>query len=199
VENRKTGFEGWAVLAAIAAALVAMTAILTWQASDLVGALRVTIRATARSSLVLFMLAFTASANQRLFVSRPTDWLLRNRRQLGLGFALSHLIHLAAIVMLARTDPVLFDALTTPASFIFGGAGYVAILAMAATSFDTTARAVGPKHWARIHRIGGWFLWAMFLLNFAKRIPVSANYAIGAAIALIALGLRLAARRHNQT
>jgi DMSO/TMAO reductase YedYZ heme-binding membrane subunit len=195
MQARRGGFEGWAISVAIAAGLAAMVAILAPMAADLTDALRVVIRATARSSLLLFLLAFSAAAIASLSQAPLAGWLRRNRRHFGVGFAVSHLIHLAAIIWLARHDSALFVALTTPASFIFGGLGYVFIVAMLATSFDATARAIGPRAWARLHTWGVWYLWLMFLINFGKRIPQNPALVLAVVLCFAALALRLRARR----
>lgn len=192
-----SGFEGSKVSLAIMTGLALMVAILVPMAPDLTEALRVVIRATARSSLLLFLLAFAAAALAHLSAAPLAGWLRRNRRQFGIGFAVSHLVHLAAIIWLARHDPVLFDSLTTPASFIFGGTAYVVIIAMLATSFDATAMAIGPRAWARLHTWGLWFIWLMFVINFGKRIPQSPSYSLAVALCIAALGLRLWARRQK--
>jgi positive regulator of sigma E activity len=57
---------------------------------------------------------------------------------------MSHLIHAVAIVCFAVMAQPLFREETSTGSFIFGGIGYGFIIAMAATSFDRTARAIGP-------------------------------------------------------
>ena len=62
--------------------------------------LRMAIRATARTSVVFFTLAFAASALRRRWPNAATSWLLRNRRQLGVSFASSHAIHLVMILWL---------------------------------------------------------------------------------------------------
>lgn len=195
MQTRSSGFEGWTVSLVIAAGLAAMVAILVPMAPDLTEALRVVIRATARSSLLLFLLAFSAAAIASLSQAPLAGWLRRNRRHMGVGFAISHLIHLAAIVWLARHDPALFALLTTPASFIFGGLGYVFIVAMLATSFDTTARAIGPRAWAGLHTWGLWYMWLMFVINFGKRIPQNPALALAVVLCFAALALRLRARR----
>jgi hypothetical protein len=48
------------------------------------------IRITARTSAVLFLLAFTASSLYQLWPTPTTKWIRRNRRYLGVGFAGSH-------------------------------------------------------------------------------------------------------------
>lgn len=188
-------FEGWPVAVAITAGLTLMLALLMPMAGSQSDALRLAIRATARSSLLLFLLAFSAASLVRLTKAPLAGWLLRNRRQLGVGFAVSHLMHLVAIVWLAKSDPLLFDALTTPASYIFGGLGYVFIVAMLATSFDATARALGPKLWARLHTAGIWYIWLMFVINFGKRIPQHPSYTLAIVLALLTLWIRFMAGR----
>ncbi len=58
-----------------------------------VDGVRMVIRFTARTSLVLFCLAFSAAALARLWPNASTRWLRRNRRYLGVSFAASHAIH----------------------------------------------------------------------------------------------------------
>src|SRR5215813_922107 len=58
---------------------------------------RAMIRATAFTSAVPFLLAFTASSLHRLRASAATRWLMANRRYLGLSVAASHFWHLVAI------------------------------------------------------------------------------------------------------
>ena len=53
---------------------------------------RIAIRFTARSSCILFLLAFSASSFRR-FAPTTTNWLLQNRRYLGLSMAISHGFH----------------------------------------------------------------------------------------------------------
>ena len=67
--------------------------------------LRAVIRATAFTSAVVFLLAFTASALHRRRPGRASRWLLANRRYLGLAVAASHFWHLVAIVTLLSWSP----------------------------------------------------------------------------------------------
>ena len=103
--------------------------------------MRMVIRFTARTSLVLFCLAFSAAALARLWPNAWTRWLRRNRRYLGVSFAASHAIHAVAIAAFAVMDPAGYAAATSITSYIFGGIGYAFIIAMTATSFDRTAAA----------------------------------------------------------
>jgi sulfoxide reductase heme-binding subunit YedZ len=84
------------LLATLTAGLLLMAAAVLLPARD-AQAFRQLIRVTARSSFVLLLLVFTASAAARRWPEGFTRWQLANRRQIGLGFAVSHTIHAAAI------------------------------------------------------------------------------------------------------
>jgi len=112
-----------------------------------VDGIRAVIRATARTSLVLFCLAFGATALSQLWPNGWTRWLRRNRRYLGVSFAASHGVHAVAIVCLVLVAPGLFGTVASLDMLIFGGLGYGFIIAMAVTSFDRTAAMIGPRAW----------------------------------------------------
>ena len=136
------------------------------------------IRFTARTSLVLFCLAFVGTALALMWPNAWTRWLRRNRRYLGVSFAASHAIHAVAILAFAVMDPAGYAAATSIASYIFGGIGYAVITAMTATSFDRTASAIGARAWRRLHLIGGYYLLFQFTVSFGKRIPDMPLYAL---------------------
>ena len=140
--------------------------------------MRMVIRFTARTSLVLFCLAFSAAALALIWPNACTRWLRRNRRYLGVSFAASHAIHAVAILAFAVMDPAGYAAATSIASYIFGGIGYAVITAMTATSFDRTATAIGARAWRRLHLVGGYYLLFQFMVSFGKRIPDMPLYAL---------------------
>jgi DMSO/TMAO reductase YedYZ heme-binding membrane subunit len=188
--------QGWPLLGTLTAGLVLLAAAVLALGPDAEG-LRQLIRVTARSSFVLFLLAFTASAAARRWPSSLTRWQLSNRRQIGLGFAISHAIHAAAIAGFAWLDPTGFHAATSPGSFISGGLAYVFIVLMAATSFDGAVRWLGAKRWRLLHVAGLYFLWTSFLITFGKRFPMSAGYVLPVAVLLAALALRFWPQRRG--
>jgi methionine sulfoxide reductase heme-binding subunit len=151
------------------------------------------IRFTARTSLLFFCLAFSAAALARLWPNAWTRWQRRNRRYLGLSFAASHGLHAVAIGAFAAMDPIGFAAATSLASYVFGGIGYAFITAMAATSFDRTAAAIGPRAWRTVHLAGGYYLWLQFMVSFGKRIPDMPLYGLFLIPLLAVLALRLIA------
>ncbi len=156
--------------------------------------LRAAIRVTARSSFLLFLAAFSASA---LAVALPCDftrWQLVNRRYLGISFAISHLVHGAAIVTLAvRTGG---GSLTARVAGLIGaGVIYGFILFMLVTSFDRTAAWVGPRVWKRVHTIGGYLIFLTFLATYARLVSGSRVYLLQVLLLLAVLGLRIAFRK----
>lgn len=192
-----TVFNGWPLTRVLLAALLLMTGLAFWPERSPVEAWRMVIRATAHTSLVLFLLAFTASSAARLAPSNATRWLRRNRRYLGVSFAASHGIHAAAFIMVARLDPALFDELTNPVTFIGGGLAYLFIALMTATSLDRSAAFIGPRLWQWLHTAGAWYLWLSFALNFGKRAGMGSHYLLATLLILLALGVRLAAMRRT--
>jgi DMSO/TMAO reductase YedYZ heme-binding membrane subunit len=176
--RRQDWFEGWRLFAVLALTLVGLSVWIAGMRQFEVDGVRMVIRFTARTSLVLFCLAFSAGALARLWPNAWTRWQRRNRRYLGVSFAASHAIHAVAIAAFATMSPPLFKEATSAASFIFGGIGYAFIIAMAATSFDRSADAIGPRAWRILHLSGGYYLLLQFMVSFGKRIPDMPLYAL---------------------
>jgi methionine sulfoxide reductase heme-binding subunit len=191
---RREGFEGGRVLAASALALGAMAAAVLVVDGTGEEGVRALIRATARTSLPLFLAAFLASSLRRLWRRPLTAWLLRNRRQLGLSFAVSHAIHLAAIVALATRFPSSFG--TTDAVTRYGGGlGFVMVALLAVTSSDAAVRWLGPARWRALHRIAVWYLFGIFALNYGPAVFFDPRYAPASLAIFAALVIRVAAWR----
>ncbi|MFD5179984.1 hypothetical protein ACFWM1_29535 [Nocardia sp. NPDC058379] len=187
-------FERWRVFGAMTVAVGAMALVILASVGVDTDGYRMIIRATARTSLALFLSAFVASSLLALRPGEPTRWLARNRRYLGLSFAMSHGLHLAAIITLATTDPSTFATLTDAGSIIGGGLGYVAIAILTVTSFDRIVAGLGAARWQLIQTVGSWFLWLLFLVTNGGRIPENAWYAVPTALVLLAAALRVVAR-----
>jgi hypothetical protein len=186
--------EGWTLTGTITLALLAASAIIYFLAGGGTDGYRAVIRLTARTSLVLFLASFTASSLVRLAPSAATRWTIRNRRYLGVSFAMSHFIHAVAIIALARADADLFWQLSTVGSVVTGGSTYLVIALMTATSFDTTARAIGPRVWRSLHWWGAWYIWVSFVFTNGKRVPMSLWYLVPVALLGLALAIRWMAR-----
>ena len=93
--------NGWRLADLLSLLLLAMSVSFVVGHAD-VESLRLVIRATARTSLILFAMAFAAGALVELAPNGFTLWQRRNRRYLGVSFAVSHGIHLVALIALAR-------------------------------------------------------------------------------------------------
>jgi DMSO/TMAO reductase YedYZ heme-binding membrane subunit len=180
--NRHNGlqnwFDGWRLFALLSLTLLALSVWIAGMRQFEVEGVRMVIRFTARTSLLFFCLAFAAAALALIWPNAWTRWLRRNRRYLGVTFAASHAIHAVAIACFAVMDPVGYAAATSIASYVFGGIGYAFIIAMAATSFDRTAAAIGARAWRMLHISGGYYLLFQFMVSFGKRIPEMPLYAL---------------------
>lgn len=193
MSQRQGWLEGGRLLAALTLSLVVLSLWIASMRQFEVEGVRMVIRFTARSSLLLFCLAFSAAALARLWPNAWTRWQHRNRRYLGLSFAISHAIHAVAIIVFAQLDPAGFAEATSPASYIFGGIGYAFIIAMSATSFDRAVALIGPRAWSMLHLAGGYYLWLQFMVSFGKRVPAMPLYAAFLVPLLIVMALRMIA------
>jgi sulfoxide reductase heme-binding subunit YedZ len=171
-------FEGWRLFTVLTLTLIGLSVWIAAMRQFEVEGIRMVIRFTARTSLLLFCLAFGAAALARLWPNAWTRWQRRNRRYLGVSFAASHGLHAVAIAAFAAMDPSGFAAATSAASYVFGGIGYAFIVAMTATSFDRTASAIGPRAFRALHLTGGYYLLLQFSVSFGKRIPDMPLYAL---------------------
>ncbi len=188
------GLEGWAtarwLCAVLGAAFVGVLVGTGWSEEGV----RALVRTTARTSLALFLLAFTASSLARLWRSGATAWLLRNRRQVGVSFAFSHLVHLAALVALGAAFPDPFLRELSVVAVAGGGLAYLFILAMTVTSFDRTAAWLGRRRWKRLHTVGSWVVWIVFAQSYLPRALVDPFYVPFALAVLAAPVLRVGVR-----
>ncbi|MBL8569158.1 MAG: hypothetical protein JNK84_08735 [Phreatobacter sp.] len=187
--------EGWTLTGTITLALLAASALIHVQAGGGTDGFRAVIRFTARTSLVLFLMSFAASSLVRLAPSRLTRWMMRNRRYLGVSFAMSHVIHAAAIIALVRADAALFWQLSNLGSVVTGSTTYLVIALMTATSFDAAVRWVGPRVWRSLHWWGAWYIWVSFVFTNGKRVPMSLWYLGPVALLGLAMALRWMASR----
>jgi|ERR1700758_938453 DMSO/TMAO reductase YedYZ heme-binding membrane subunit len=191
--QRQTWFEGLSLLALLTPVLAGLCVWIAGMRQFEVEGVRMVIRFTARTSLLFFCMAFSAAALARLVPNTFTRWQLRNRRYLGLTFAASHALHAGAIFAFVKMDPAGFTMATNLASYVFGGIGYAVIIAMAATSFDRTVAALGPRAWRMLHLVSGYYLLLQFMVSFGKRIPAMPLYSLFLIPLFAVLGLRLIA------
>lgn len=133
------------------------------------------IRLSAKVSVVLFSMAFSASAVQRLWPGVLTFWWRMNRRYFGISFAFLHLLHLAFLVLLQQFFHPVFTLAKT-SSLVAGGGAYLFVLLMLLTSFERFAHYFSKKQWKLLHTVGGWWIWAVFASSYFKRGMAEAEY-----------------------
>lgn len=121
-------------------------------------------RWTARAALPLFLAAFLAAPLVRRWPGGITRALRKRRRQWGLGFALAHTIHLAALAV----NVIVYAPGRTWQSLIGGGLAYVMIYLMALTSTDGWQRRLG-RWWSRLHTVGVYYIWFIFTVSYVGR------------------------------
>jgi DMSO/TMAO reductase YedYZ heme-binding membrane subunit len=189
--------SGWTLTGVLSLAVSLMAVGIAASHQFDVDGMRAVIRATARTSLLLFCLAFSAAALHRLWPNGWTRWQRRNRRYLGVAFGVSHGVHAIAIVSLILVAPELFNSVASTDMLVFGGLGYAVIVAMVATSFDRTAAVLGPRAWCTLHWIGAYFIWLSFIVTFGKRTGANPAYWGFIAILLAVMALRLFAWRRS--
>ena len=152
-----------------------------------------TLRLTAWTSFLSFLLVFIARPLRQLLKSPMTAKLLKNRRYVGIAMAGSHTIHLILIVWFFTS---VSESGPTPLVLVFGGAGYVLLYLMLLTSFDRTASAIGPTVWRRLHKTGLYWLGSVFAFTFVPKFftqPDNLTYQVSTLLILAAVGIRVAA------
>lgn len=190
--DERTAFGGWRLFALLAALLtLAFTVAFASFGAEQHG-VEALVRFTARVSFALFLPVYAASSLRRLWPTPATRWLLRNRRFLGVGFAWAHGLHLLAIGMLATLLGDAFHA--EPLVLAVGGLAYLLLLGMVLTSFDGSARRLGARRWALLHRSGIHLLWGVFAFDWTGLALADPRYLPLAAAAWGAAALRAAAR-----
>ena len=157
-------YRGWAITGWNAAALVAMCAAVLAAAGTGEDGVRMLIRATARSSALLFLIAFLARPARQLWRTDATAFALRNRRYFGVSMAVSHLLHGIGIAWLLTAFPSAYEA--NAVTLAGGGLGFAFVAAMAATSSDAAFAKLGRTRWQALHRTGAWYLWFVFAFTF---------------------------------
>ncbi|WP_293129473.1 hypothetical protein [Microcoleus sp. bin38.metabat.b11b12b14.051] len=191
MKGSKFACEGWSIVGFFALIIGVMLAgIWLVYGVDELG-MRLAIRATARTSCVLFLGAFVASSVRRLWPNTFTLWLLKNRRYFGLSMAVSHTYHAIAWIGLwfatSGASPG-FDPL--------GILGYVFLFAMAVTSFERSAAWIGQRAWKILHNAGMHYFWLAFTFEFGTKIVKSAIVYLPLTVLLVAaMMLRLVSPR----
>ena len=155
---------------------------------------RVAIRATARTTALVFAVVFCTAALRYRWPSPTTSWLLRNRRFLGLSAAVSHGYHLIFILALYALWEVDDTSIVT---VIGGGWGFVLLTALAATSNDASQRRL-RRSWRRLHLLGVWTVWIIFAATAFPAASTTPTAAVMSVVLLVSLALRVWPKREGR-
>lgn len=175
--------------------VIVITSLLIANSVGLVSGLRSGIRFTAQYSLVLFSIVFIAASLQLFPKNQFTNWIRKNRRYLGLSFAVSHLVHGLVIFALYLKYPEVFQQTVSLLSKIFGGFGFFVVFVLAITSSDYAIKKMGFKRWKSIHTFGVYYIWFIFLASYLPRAIRYPEYWPVVLFLVACLGLRLIHRR----
>jgi sulfoxide reductase heme-binding subunit YedZ len=184
------------LLGLITIALAAMCGVLVLIGSTAYDDAHLVIRWTARTSFVMFALAYVARPACQLWPSSQTKTLLAYRKWLGLGFAVSHLFHLAGIIALASPDPAGFVRSQSPL-IIVAVLTFIAVFAMAITSITAVRKRMQHRTWRRLHQFGIHLAWVPFMSTYALAIGSSIAFAIPTLILIVIAYIRFAAWRRG--
>lgn len=122
---------------------------------------------SAKISVVLFSLAFSASAVHFFWKNSFTFWLRMSRRHLGISFAIIHLIHLGWLGVLQYFFHPVFEQAKT-ISLFGGGMAYLFLVLMLLTSFPYFSKKISPRNWKILHTMGGWWIWFIFARSYMR-------------------------------
>ena len=189
--NQRTAavFAAATVLTCIASAVYLLTTGIDDESISLA------LRISARVSFAVLIVAFSARPLQQLVRAPWTARLLRNRRLIGVAFAGIHTAHFGLVLMRLNHVPEFTSAFS-----LSGATVYAFILAMLITSFSGPARAIGPKAWKVLHKLGIYVIFVGFLpsqLLGTIDQPVSVNGLL-IVVATAALLLRIVAFFRNR-
>jgi len=157
----------WVMWLGLVLGLSAMALGHTW-GSDPAEQWQLAARYTARVGFPLLTLAYVA---RPLVELRKYPWanaLLARRRWIGLGFAMSHTVHLYCLITYFRVS----GEHPETGVLVGGGAAYVMLYLMAFTSNAATMLMLG-KWWKRLHRFGIHLLWFVFAFSYLGRLADS--------------------------
>lgn len=152
---------------------------------------RQVIRWTAKISISCFLIAFSGSAFHKLVQNSFSFWVFRNRKYWGISFAILHLTHLCALVVLQQVFHPVFTLAAT-SSLLGGGMAYLFLILMFLTSFEQFSRYLSPSQWNWLHTIGGYWIFGIFAISYFKRVLRGEyEYLVFAVLLVLALTLRI--------
>jgi hypothetical protein len=116
---------------------------------------------SVRWAVPFIYLVVAASAVQTLFPGPLSMWWLRNRKYIGLCFAVAMAWQgLFIFVMSNFYRGYYFEEIYYLRDELEGSTGYIFLVAMVLTTFQAGRKYLNPKQWTLLHRSGIYYLWA---------------------------------------
>ena len=116
---------------------------------------------SVRLAVPFIFLVTGISAAHKLFSTPLTGWLLRNRKYLGLCFAVAMGWQgLFIAIMSLYFSGYYYEEVFYLRDELEGSVGYIFLAAMVVTSFRFGRRLINPQQWRLLHISGLYFLWA---------------------------------------
>ena len=116
---------------------------------------------SVRWAVPFIYLVVAASAAQTLFTGPFPMWLLRNRKYIGLCFAVAMAWQgLFIFIMSIFFREYYYQDIYLLRDELEGTVGYIFLAAMVATSFHFGRKYLTQKQWKLLHKSGVYFLWA---------------------------------------
>ena len=116
---------------------------------------------SVRFAVPIIFLIVGISALQRLFPGPIPAWLLRNRRYIGLSFAVAMAWQGAFIFLMSNFNrEYYFEEIFYLRDELEGSTGYIFLTAMVLTSFRFGRKWLTPRQWNVLHTTALYFLWA---------------------------------------
>jgi len=132
--------------------------------------IRWAMRLSVDTAFPFFFLAFSAASLHRLKSTALSQYLLRNRRYLGISFALLFLLHGTLIYVLSQLYPQPFFSQLTDGLLYSGLLTFSLVALMAATSNDFSVKHLGQKAWSRLHKVLGYLIATIFLVTYLGKL-----------------------------
>jgi len=168
-QESSSGIWEWQIVRLIIfGSLGLFSSFLVWKGFTETG-LRWIIRWSIKIDVLCFFIAFGASGFHQLMQNSFSFWLYMNRKYFGISFAILHLIHLLALIVLQYSFHPVFEQAAT-FSLLAGGLAYVFTILMLLTSFERFAKMISRKSWKLLHKVGAYWIMVVFFTSYLKRV-----------------------------
>ena len=160
--SRHKGINGWRLfwLVSVPMSIVMIVEMLGTDMSTAPGVSHM-IGFSVRWAVPFIYLVVAASALPVLFPGPFATWVLRNRKYIGMCFAVAMAWQGAFIFLMSNFNrQYYFEEIYYLRDELEGSTGYIFLTAMVLTSFQFGRKYLSQKQWKLIHKSGIYFLWA---------------------------------------